>query len=60
MLSKTAEYALRAVACMGSQVDHPLSANVLAERAHKLGWTVSFLHAPDGKDWNDVLLEKAE
>ena len=32
MLSKTAEYALRAVACMGSQVDHPLSANVLAEQ----------------------------
>lgn len=36
------------------------AANTLAERAHKLGWTVSFLHAPDGKDWNDVLLEKAE
>jgi Rrf2 family protein len=32
MLSKTAEYALRAVACMGSQIDQPLSANVLAEQ----------------------------
>ena len=32
MLSKTAEYALRAVACMGSQVERPLSANLLAER----------------------------
>lgn len=30
MLSKTAEYALRAVACMGSQSDHPVSADVLA------------------------------
>ena len=32
MLSKTAEYALRAVACMGSQVDRPVSANLLAEQ----------------------------
>ncbi|TWU60221.1 transcriptional repressor NsrR [Rubripirellula tenax] len=32
MLSKTAEYALRAVACMGSQVDQSLSADVLAEK----------------------------
>lgn len=30
---------------------------MLAERAHKLGWTVSFLQAPEGKDWNDVLRE---
>ena len=36
------------------------AAQMLAERAHKLGWTVSFLHAPDGKDWNDVLMEKAK
>jgi len=33
------------------------AAHMLAERAHKLGWTVSFLQAPDGKDWNDVLRE---
>lgn len=31
MISKTAEYALRAVACMGSQPDRPFSANALAE-----------------------------
>lgn len=30
MLSKTAEYALRSVACMGSQFDRPISANLLA------------------------------
>jgi len=30
MISKTAEYALRAVACMGGQPDHPLSADRLA------------------------------
>lgn len=32
MLSKTAEYALRAVACMGSQCDHPVPADKLAEQ----------------------------
>jgi len=32
MLSKTAEYALRAVTCMGSQIDRPVSANLLAEQ----------------------------
>lgn len=36
------------------------AAQMLAERAYKLGWTVSFLHAPDGKDWNNVLMEKAK
>lgn len=36
------------------------AAQKLAERAYKLGWTVSFLHAPDGKDWNDVLREKGK
>jgi hypothetical protein len=36
------------------------AAHVLAERAHSLGWTVSFLHAPDGQDWNNVLMEKAK
>ncbi|WP_044254095.1 Rrf2 family transcriptional regulator [Rhodopirellula sp. SWK7] len=30
MLSKTAEYALRAIACMGSQVGSPISADQLA------------------------------
>lgn len=32
------------------------SANVLAERAHALGWQVSLLPAPRGKDWADVLI----
>lgn len=32
MISKTAEYALRAVACMGSAPEHPVSANALAEQ----------------------------
>ncbi|MCO8123838.1 Rrf2 family transcriptional regulator [Stieleria sp. TO1_6] len=32
MLSKTAEYALRAVACLGSQPDHSVSADSLAEQ----------------------------
>jgi len=32
MISKTAEYALRAVACMGAQADHPMSGDTLAER----------------------------
>jgi len=31
----------------------------LAERAHGLGWQVSLLPAPDGRDWNDVLARKA-
>lgn len=32
MLSKTAEYALRAAACMGSNTGCPMSANLLAEQ----------------------------
>lgn len=32
------------------------AAHELAERAHALGWPVSLLPAPDGQDWNDVLL----
>ena len=32
--------------------------NVLANRAHTLGWDVSLLTAPDGQDWNDVLMAK--
>ena len=30
----------------------------LAERANALGWVVSLLPAPDGCDWNDILIEK--
>ena len=32
--------------------------NALAERATALGWTVSLLPAPDGRDWNDILQSK--
>ena len=35
------------------------AAHALAERAHALGWQVSLLPAPDGRDWNDVLAGKA-
>lgn len=31
----------------------------LAERATALGWCVSLLSAPDGQDWNDVLIGQA-
>ncbi|MCU9846719.1 toprim domain-containing protein [Defluviimonas sp. WL0024] len=34
------------------------AAHILAERAHALGWAVSFLPAPSGRDWNDVLRMK--
>lgn len=30
----------------------------LAERASTLGWAVQMLHAPDGRDWNDILMMK--
>ncbi|WP_297781154.1 toprim domain-containing protein [uncultured Roseovarius sp.] len=32
----------------------------LAERAHALGWAVSLLPAPNGRDWNDILTMKGE
>ncbi len=34
--------------------------NDLAERAHALGWAVSLLSAPDGRDWCDILAMKGE
>lgn len=34
------------------------AAHVLAERAHALGWQVSLLPAPEGRDWNDILCMK--
>jgi phage/plasmid primase-like uncharacterized protein len=36
------------------------AANALAARAHALGWQVSLLPAPDGRDWNDILNMKGE
>lgn len=35
------------------------AAYALASRAEALGWRVSLLPAPDGRDWNDVLFLKA-
>jgi phage/plasmid primase-like uncharacterized protein len=34
------------------------AAQSLAARAHALGWQVSLLPAPDGRDWNDILTMK--
>ena len=34
------------------------AAQALAARANALGWTVSILPAPDGRDWNDILCMK--
>ncbi len=34
------------------------AAHALAERAHALGWQVSLLPAPQGRDWNDILKGK--
>ena len=31
------------------------AANALASRANAMGWSVSLLPAPEGRDWNDVL-----
>lgn len=35
------------------------AARALAERAHAHGWKVSLLPAPEGRDWNDVLIAKS-
>lgn len=32
------------------------AAHLLAEQAHGLGWEVSLLPAPEGCDWNDILM----
>lgn len=36
------------------------AAHKLAERAAALGWTVSLLPAPEGRDWNDILQMKGD
>lgn len=36
------------------------AAHALAERAHALGWQVSLLPAPEGRDWNDILTMKGD
>jgi hypothetical protein len=42
------------IATDGDDPGH-IASDVLATRATALGWNVSILPAPDGKDWNDVL-----
>lgn len=37
-----------------------MAAQTLAEKAYALGWRVSILPAPDGQDWNDVLMQKGK
>ena len=37
-----------------------VAAHALAERAHGIGWQVSLLPAPNGRDWNDVLTMKGD
>lgn len=36
------------------------AAHALAERADALGWQVSILPAPEGRDWNDILAMKGD
>lgn len=36
------------------------AAQALAARAHALGWKVSLLPAPDGRDWNNILVTKGD
>jgi len=36
------------------------AAHALAERAHAVGWVVSLLPAPEGRDWNDIINKKGE
>lgn len=48
---------LLTVAADGDQAGRT-AAERLALRASDLGWQVSMLNAPEGKDWNDVLLEQ--
>ena len=47
------------IACDGDKPGRE-AANALAERAHGLGWQVSLLPAPEGRDWNDILTMKGE
>lgn len=37
-----------------------LAANNLAIRATSLGWSVSLMEAPNGQDWNDILMLEAD
>lgn len=45
------------IASDGDKAGHE-AAHKLAVRASELGWTVSLLPAPEGRDWNDILNKK--
>lgn len=45
------------IASDGDPAGHQ-AAQVLANRAHGAGWTVTLMPAPEGLDWNDVLIRK--
>lgn len=45
------------IACDGDPAGHAAT-TALAERATALGWDVSLLAAPQGRDWNDILQMK--
>ncbi len=47
------------IACDGDAAGRS-AAHDLAERADALGWQVSLLPAPEGRDWNDILTMKGE
>lgn len=34
------------------------AAKELGERAARVGWDITLMKAPDGKDWNDILMEQ--
>lgn len=56
-LSLPAQPALLTVATDGDAAGRQ-AGHALAERAAALGWQVSMLPAPDGRDWNDILTMK--
>ncbi len=35
-----------------------IAGDKLADRAISSGWRVEMLHAPEGQDWNDVLMQQ--
>lgn len=45
------------IASDGDRPGHD-AAHKLAERASAMGWSVSLLPAPEGRDWNDILNKK--
>lgn len=47
------------IACDGDAPGRD-AAHALAERASALGWRVSLLPAPEGRDWNDILTMKGD